>query len=52
MSPAQLHYPGSYAEQRAWFPDDAACLDYLDWLRWTEADASGVWGRDLDIPLL
>jgi len=18
---------------RAWFPDDAACLDYLDWLR-------------------
>ncbi len=19
---------------RAWFPDDAACLDYLDWLRW------------------
>lgn len=28
------HYPGSYAELRAWFPDDAACLDYLDWLRW------------------
>jgi transposase-like protein len=27
-------YPGSYAELRAWFPDDAACLDYLDWLRW------------------
>lgn len=27
-------YPGSYAEVRAWFPDDAACLDYLDWLRW------------------
>lgn len=20
----------------AWFPDDAACLDYLDWLRWRE----------------
>jgi len=19
---------------RSWFPDDAACLDYLDWLRW------------------
>ena len=19
---------------RAWFPDDRACLDYLDWLRW------------------
>ncbi len=27
-------YPGSYAEMRAWFPDDRACLDYLDWLRW------------------
>ncbi len=27
-------YPGSYAELRAWFPADAACLDYLDWLRW------------------
>ena len=21
---------------RAWFPDDAACLDYLDWLRWPD----------------
>ncbi len=29
-----LHYPGSYGELRSWFPDDAACLDYLDWLRW------------------
>ena len=36
MPRAQLHYPGSYAEQRAWFSDDAACLDYLDWLRWPE----------------
>lgn len=27
-------YPPSYAELRAWFPDDAACLDYLEWLRW------------------
>jgi hypothetical protein len=27
-------YPGSYAELLAWFPDDEACLDYLDWLRW------------------
>ena len=27
-------YPGSYAELLAWFPDDAACLDYLEWLRW------------------
>jgi transposase-like protein len=21
---------------RAWFPDDAACLDYLEWLRWPD----------------
>lgn len=27
-------YPRNYAELRAWFPDDAACLDYLEWLRW------------------
>jgi transposase-like protein len=31
-----VHYPGSLAEVRAWFPDDAACLDYLDWLRWRD----------------
>ena len=36
MPRAQLYYPRSYAEQRAWFLDDAACLDYLDWLRWSE----------------
>jgi len=29
-----LQYPGSYAGLRAWFPDDEACMDYLDWLRW------------------
>lgn len=27
-------YPTSYGEMRAWFGDDAACVDYLDWLRW------------------
>jgi len=27
-------YPRSYAELRAWFPDDDACLDFLEWLRW------------------
>lgn len=31
-----LHYPGSYAELRAWFPDEEACMDYLDWLRWPD----------------
>jgi len=29
-------YPSSYAELRAWFPDDGACLDYLEWLRWPD----------------
>ena len=29
-------YPGSYADLLAWFHDDEACLDYLDWLRWRE----------------
>ena len=29
-------YPRDYAELCAWFPDDAACLDYLEWLRWPE----------------
>jgi transposase-like protein len=33
---AGKEYPGSYAELLAWFPDDDACLDYLDWLRWRE----------------
>ena len=31
---AGIDYPGSYADLLAWFPDDASCLDYLDWLRW------------------
>src|ERR1035437_5977814 len=31
-----IEYPGSYADVRAWFPSDVACLDYLDWLRWPD----------------
>ncbi|EQD71281.1 ISSod11, transposase, partial [mine drainage metagenome] len=31
---AGVDYPRNYAEFKAWFPDDAACLDYLDWIRW------------------
>ena len=31
---AGTDYPRDYGELRAWFPDDARCLDYLDWLRW------------------
>ncbi len=33
---AGVHYPGNLAAVRAWFPDDQACLDYLDWLRWPD----------------
>jgi transposase-like protein len=29
-------YPGSYAELLSWFPDEFACLDYLEWLRWPD----------------
>lgn len=29
-------YPRSVGELRSWFPTDADCLDYLDWLRWPD----------------
>jgi len=29
-----VHYPRSVGELQAWFPTDADCLDYLEWLRW------------------
>ena len=29
-------YPSDLVELRAWFGDDAACLDYLEWLRWPQ----------------
>jgi hypothetical protein len=29
-----MHYPRSVGEFQAWFSTDAACLDYLEWLRW------------------
>src|SRR3954454_24673148 len=31
---AALHYPAATGEFLAWFSADAACLDYLEWLRW------------------
>ena len=33
---ASVDYPASDADLRSWFPDDRACLDYLDWLRWPD----------------
>ncbi len=29
-------YPRSVGEFQAWFSTDAACLDYLEWLRWPD----------------
>lgn len=31
---AGSHYPCSLGECQAWFPTDADCLNYLEWLRW------------------
>jgi len=31
---AGVDYPSRLAELRAWFPTDADCGDYLEWLRW------------------
>lgn len=33
---AGMDYPSDLAQLRAWFPDDDACLDYLQWLRWPD----------------
>jgi len=33
---AGVHYPRPAGEMRAWFEADAACLDYLEWIRWPE----------------
>jgi len=46
---AGMHYPRSVGELQAWFPTDAACLDYLEWLRWPagfvcpRCDHAGGW---------
>lgn len=41
---AGVDYPGTYAQLLVWFPDDLACLDYLDWLRWGEGFACPACG--------
>lgn len=33
---AGVHYPRDWDQFSLWFPDDAACLDYLEWLRWPD----------------
>ncbi|XXG30970.1 MAG: hypothetical protein WJ306_13240 [Ferrovum myxofaciens] len=34
---AGIDYPRNYAEFLAWFHNDAACLDYLNWIRCRES---------------
>ena len=41
---AGVHYPGNLAAVRSWFPDDTACLDFLDWLRWPDGFCCPYWG--------
>ena len=36
MPTAGHDYPGSHGELLTWFPDDHACIDYLEWLRWPD----------------
>jgi hypothetical protein len=36
---AGVDYPSRLAELRSWFPADADCVDYLDWLRWPDGFA-------------
>jgi hypothetical protein len=33
---ANRDYPGTYGDLLAWFRTDAACLEYLEWLRWPD----------------
>jgi len=33
---AGVDYPESWRELLVWFPDDAACLGYLERLRWPD----------------
>ncbi len=39
-------YPSDLAQLRAWFSTDAACLDYLDWLRWPDGFRCPRCGHD------
>jgi hypothetical protein len=41
-----VDYPRTYQEFRDWFPDDAACLEYLAGLRWPDGFICPVCGGD------
>jgi transposase-like protein len=44
---AGRHYPRSTGELMAWFPTDADCLDYLEWLRWPGGFVCSRCGHDV-----
>lgn len=43
---AGTDYPRDWDEFTLWFPDDDACRDYLDWLRWGEGFLCPKCGSD------
>jgi transposase-like zinc ribbon protein len=43
---AGVRYPRSLGDFGAWFPTDADCLDYLEWLRWPAGFCCPSCGHD------
>ncbi|HKF34331.1 MAG TPA: transposase, partial [Jatrophihabitantaceae bacterium] len=41
-----VDYPRRYQEFRDWFPDDAACVEYLARLRWPDGFICPACGGD------
>lgn len=43
---AGVDYPGTWPAFESWFPDDAACLEYLEKLRWPKGFVCPVCGAE------
>jgi transposase-like protein len=43
---AEVDYPGTYQQLLEWFPDDAACIAYLETLRWPDGFSCPACGDD------
>jgi transposase-like protein len=41
-----VDYPGTWDEFLAWFPDEGACIEFLEGLRWPEGFVCPVCGED------
>jgi hypothetical protein len=46
-----VHYPGNLAALRPWLPDDVACLDHVNRLRWPDGLRNTHCGRENGWPL-